>query len=70
MHINARSALESAGFIPVLIRFLRRTGEFSEEEKGDVAKHVEERENVTLTVRLFVPFSFCIAVHSLRGFCV
>ncbi len=50
MHINARSALEAAGFIPVLIRFLRRTDEFSEEEKGNVTKYVDERENVTLTV--------------------
>lgn len=49
MHINARSALEAAGFIPVLIRFLRRTDEFSEEEKGNVTKYVDERENVTLT---------------------
>lgn len=52
MHINARSALEAAGFIPVLIRFLRRTDEFSEEEKGNVTKYVDERENVTLTVPL------------------
>jgi len=49
MHINARSALESAGFIPVLVRFLKRTEEFTEEEKGNVPKDVDERENVTLT---------------------
>ncbi len=52
MHINARSALESAGFLPDLIRFLKRTDEFTEEERGNV-NHSDERENVTLTVSFF-----------------
>ncbi len=69
MHINARSALESAGFLPELIRFLKRTDEFTEEEKGNV-NHSDERENVTLTVSFVLQTStlcFLSPSHSSRS---
>jgi hypothetical protein len=58
INISVRPLLESNGFIPVLLRFLERRTEFTEEEKGN-ASYTDERENVTIAVRIPLKFHDC-----------